>query len=75
MASDHGDHVRAAVRELERAKKALDREIAAYPAPVAGCDAQFNHLLSEQTRVGGALAALGATPFVPTPRQPDPDSR
>ncbi len=75
MAGDHGDHVRAAVRELERAKKALDREIASYPAPVAGCDAQFNHLLAEQTRVGGALAALEVVPFVPTPRQPDPEGR
>lgn len=73
MASDHSDHVRAAVRELEQAREALDRAIADYPTPVAGCDAQFNHLLSEQARIGSALAALAAAPFVPTPRQPDPD--
>ena len=37
--------------ELDRIKK----EIAAYPGPIAGCDAQFNHLLEERQRLLEAL--------------------
>jgi hypothetical protein len=32
-------------------KAALDAEIAAYPRPIAGCDAQFNALLEERARL------------------------
>lgn len=72
---DHSDHVLAALRELEQARDLVAREVACYPVPIAGCDAQFNHLLSEQACIRGALAALAETPFVPTPRLPAPDSQ
>ena len=57
-----------AVRHLELARELLLREISTYPTPIAGCDAQFNHLLSDRTRLSKALAALEDRPFVPTPR-------
>lgn len=37
--------------ELQRIKD----EIADYPGPIAGCDAQFNHLLAERQRILDAL--------------------
>ncbi len=45
----------SARRHLQAARKALDLEIRSYPAPIAGCDAQFNHLLAERRRADGAL--------------------
>ena len=46
---------RAALRE---AADALREDIRAYPPPIAGCDAQFNHLLRQRDRVTAALAEL-----------------
>ena len=60
----------AAETALIRARAALDREIAEYPTPVAGCDAQFSHLLAERRRLAAALHALAQEVFVPTPRWP-----
>ncbi len=40
------------------------------PTPVAGCDAQYNHLLAERRRVRFALGALEADVRIPTPREP-----
>ncbi|TNF19299.1 MAG: hypothetical protein EP318_15250 [Rhodobacteraceae bacterium] len=57
-----------AVRHLRRALEDLNRELAGYPGPIAGCDAQYTHLLSTRTRVRNALAALEAEVFVATPR-------
>ena len=48
----------------------LDAEIHAYPTPIAGCDAQYNHLLAERRRVRRALEALDAPVHIPTPRAP-----
>jgi hypothetical protein len=48
----------------------LDAQIHAYPTPVSGCDAQYNHLLAERRRVRQALAALDAPVHIPTPRAP-----
>ena len=48
-----------AVRDrLEARRAALNEEIAAYPAPITGCDAQFNHLLDERRRINAELARL-----------------
>ena len=47
----------AAEAALRDARQALDREIADYPTPIAGCDAQFNHLLAERRRVLAANRA------------------
>lgn len=62
--------VAAARRRLAEARVALDAEIHAYPTPIAGCDAQFNHLLAERRRVLAALRALEAPVHIPTPRAP-----
>ena len=36
----------------------LNEEIAAYPAPVTGCDAQFNHLLAQRSGINLELKRL-----------------
>ena len=63
--------LRAAETALQAARALLNQEIAGYPAPIAGCDAQFNHLLAQRQRVAKALGALRRDIFVPTPRTPD----
>jgi hypothetical protein len=55
---------------LAEAAAELDAEIRAYPTPVSGCDAQYNHLLAERRRVRRALAELDAAVHIPTPRAP-----
>ena len=55
---------------LKAAKVALQSEISAYPTPISGCDAQFNHLLADRQKVLEALSTLDAFVFVPTPRTP-----
>ena len=55
---------------LVTARSALDSEIRDYPRPVAGCDAQYNHLLAQRRRIHEALAALEADTHIPTPRAP-----
>ncbi|HUF86672.1 MAG TPA: hypothetical protein VMM59_04755 [Thermohalobaculum sp.] len=62
--------VETARRHLVAARAALEAEIRAYPTPIAGCDAQFNHLLAERRRVLAALRALDAPVHIPTPRAP-----
>jgi glutamate/tyrosine decarboxylase-like PLP-dependent enzyme len=47
-------------RLLER-KRRLDDEIHAYPTPIPRCDAQFNHLMEERSRVVQALHELGVS--------------
>lgn len=68
-------HVKAAHAELMAARRALNAEIAGYPTPVSGCDAQYTHLLSDRTRIMDALAMLDAEPFVATPRVMEPGAR
>jgi hypothetical protein len=55
---------------LAEAAAELDAEIHGYPTPVAGCDAQYNHLLAERCRIRAALRALEAHVHIPTPRAP-----
>ena len=59
-------------RALAEARAAIVSEISSYPAPIAGCDAQFNHLLDCRRRIERARAALDTPEFVPTPRAPSP---
>ncbi|SHH29895.1 hypothetical protein [Marivita hallyeonensis] len=59
---------------LRSARQILIEEIRAYPTPISGCDAQFNHLLALRRRVSDALDALDAEVFVPTPRTPSPQA-
>ncbi|WP_146344324.1 hypothetical protein [Falsiphaeobacter marinintestinus] len=75
MTDSYDDCLTIAHSELRLARKILQDEISGYPTPIAGCDAQFNHLLAQRRRILSALSALQEDVFVPTPRQPRPDVR
>lgn len=62
-----------AVKALESAQRLLGTEIASYPTPISGCDAQFNYLLSQRAMISNALHALASPPFIPTSRQLEPE--
>lgn len=74
MADSFEDCLIAAQAELSKARQLLQNEISNYPAPIAGCDAQFNHLLGERQRVLTALRSLEESVFVPTPQSPTPQA-
>ena len=63
-----------AARSLKRARDLIQDELRAYPTPVSGCDAQYNHLIAQRNAVTAALDALQSLPFVATPRTPSPDA-
>lgn len=66
----------ATAREnLASAYSMLCTDISVYPTPISGCDAQFNHLLAERSRVHNAIRALEDKIFVPTPRIPNQGDR
>ncbi|MGP6089358.1 hypothetical protein [Antarctobacter jejuensis] len=62
------EEIAEAGRALRAALAYLSDELASYPGPVAGCDAQYTHLLATRSRVRKALNALDAEVFVATPR-------
>lgn len=64
-----------ALAELRTARALLNAEIADYPTPISGCDAQFTRLLSDRTRIGDAVRVLQDAPFIPTPRIMVPGAR
>ena len=66
--TDYAGHRDAAIWSLRAARRALDAEIAEYPTPIAGCDAQFTWLLGERRKVSSALDAFASEVFIPTPR-------
>jgi hypothetical protein len=68
------DHMLNARANLDLAHQILKSEITNYPTPIAGCDEQFNFLLSESKKVKVALGSLDQSVFVPTPRSLYPDS-
>lgn len=43
---------------LVRTKHAVDAEIGTYPTPIPRCDAQFNHLYEQRSRIARALERL-----------------
>lgn len=45
--------------QLTTRRVALNEEIAAYPGPITGCDAQFNHLLELRSSLSADLKRLG----------------
>ncbi len=45
-------------RRLEQRKRALVAEIRGYPQPIAGCDAQYQHLADQRGAVARELARL-----------------
>ena len=59
-----------ATEQLLTARAHLVAEITGYPAPMSGCDAQFNHLLAQRHRIDAALDALSREVHIPTPRRP-----
>ena len=56
MSHPYSYELENALRSLSRARMLLTDEIADYPTPISGCDAQFNPLLAERRRIGAALA-------------------
>lgn len=70
MTQDHERLLTQARASLKAAKRLLNTEISAYPTPISGCDAQFNHLLGTRQQVSLALYALDEDVFVPTPHTP-----
>jgi hypothetical protein len=46
------------VSRVEETKRSIDREIGDYPTPIPRCDAQFNHLLEQRTRLSRLLTRL-----------------
>ena len=61
---DDLDALRSVCREirahLERSKRSLDEEIRSYPTPIPRCDAQFNFLYEQRSRLAQALALATA---------------
>ena len=47
-------------RRLEAQRAAPIEEIGAYPGPITGCDAQFNHLLELRSGINRELQRLEA---------------
>lgn len=74
MIQNYAPYLDQARTSLHKAKTRIAQEIRAYPTPISGCDAQFNHLLGERRRISLALDALGQAVFIPTPRTPSPDA-
>ena|SRR5215471_12318319 len=52
--------LRDIISRLEDRKLSLDQEIRNYPAPIPQCDAQFNYLLEQRTRLSQQLSPLKA---------------
>ena len=50
--------LRAARARLEDERRRIQEEISGYPAPVAGCDEQFNYLLERRAQVRRELARV-----------------
>ncbi len=44
--------------QLEAERERIREEISSYPAPIAGCDEQFNYLLERRAQVRRELARL-----------------
>jgi len=47
-----------AASELKKARRLLAKEIARYPTPISGCDAQFNRLLSDRQRITDTIHSI-----------------
>lgn len=71
MQIETNDPLTLAREALRCAHRNVAAEIGSYPRPIAGCDAQFNHLLDIRWRLGRALAALEEEVTIPTPRSPN----
>jgi chorismate mutase len=54
---------------VQEAKHALDDEIRAYPTPIPRCDAQFNHLYEQRSRLTDVVARINAISAAPDDRE------
>ncbi len=72
MITEYQATLAEAVEQLGAAKALLSAEIANYPTPISGCDAQFNHLLSQRAMIANVQHVLDHPPFIPTSRQLEP---
>jgi hypothetical protein len=53
-------------RGLEERKRAIAAEMRAYPQPIAGCDAQYQHLSDQRAAIARELSRLArARPTAP----------
>ena len=43
---------------LEAERVRLNQEISAYPGPIPGCDAYFNHLLEKRAQLSDEIASI-----------------
>ena len=68
-------HLSRARRNLAAARDAIQTELRAYPTPVSGCDAQYNHLIGQRGAISAAIQALETPCFVATPRIPEEGAR
>ena len=41
--------------QLQKVKNHINKEIGNYPSPIPACDAQFNYLLEERSKISVAL--------------------
>ena len=46
-------------RELEERKRSIAAEMRSYPQPIAGCDAQYQHLSDQRAAIACDLSGLG----------------
>ena len=53
-----GTEIQEARARLEGERRRIQEEISRYPAPIAGCDEQFNYLLERRSQVRRELARL-----------------
>lgn len=72
--ASYESYLTGALEALMQARSLLGVEIASYPTPISGCDAQFNRLLSDRARIANAIRAIENQPFIATPRQLAPSA-
>jgi hypothetical protein len=46
------------ITRVEDRKRSVEEEIRNYPAPIPRCDAQFNHLMDQRTKLSQQLSRL-----------------
>jgi len=70
-ATDSIHSIGRALRDyLVRTKHAIDAEIGSYPTPIPRCDAQFNHVYEQRSRIARTLHRVnGALDGADDPRE------
>jgi hypothetical protein len=55
---------------LDRTRRSVDEEIRSYPTPIPRCDAQFNYLYEQRSRLAQALLRIDAALGNPSSQTP-----